>query len=334
MKILAIEASGLTASAAVLCDDRLLGEYTVNNKMTHSETLLPMIEALLGILKLTVQDMDAIAVSAGPGSFTGLRIGAATAKGLALAADLPIIRVSSLAAMGYNVHGDEHTIVCPIMDARRGQVYSAAYRDGLEIIPEAGRDIHEFIAMLNAVADKDLPGGNGGVESAERAENTANTENAGYAGHADGAENAEYAEYASDAGMTGCCPDFVFLGDGVPVHEQTIIAELKTEPSFATAENNRQRAASVAVLGGIAFTNWMSRNGLTEELLKEKGADGVDCFDRTVMNSDDFAPDYLRKPQAEREMQAGILEDPGKHSLKKIGRGEKVPADRTAQLKK
>ena len=91
MKILAIEASALTASVAITEDDLLKGEFTVNNKLTHSETLLPMLESMAEISGISLGDVDAIAVSAGPGSFTGLRIGAATAKGLALAYNCPVI---------------------------------------------------------------------------------------------------------------------------------------------------------------------------------------------------------------------------------------------------
>ena len=136
MKILAIEASGLVASVAVTEDDMLKAEFTVNNKLTHSQTLLPMLKEMLHISGESLDDIDAIAVSAGPGSFTGLRIGAATAKGLALAKDIPIIKISSLEALMYELASDSHDVICPIMDARRGQVYCAAWRDGEKLIPE------------------------------------------------------------------------------------------------------------------------------------------------------------------------------------------------------
>ncbi len=148
MNILAIESSGLVASAAVVEDGLLKTEFTINNRLTHSETLLPMIKSMYDISGLDMNKTDAIAVSAGPGSFTGLRIGAATAKGLALALNIPVISVSSLKAMACGVSGLSGSVICPIMDARREQVYSAAYRAGAELLAEEARDIHEFLAEL------------------------------------------------------------------------------------------------------------------------------------------------------------------------------------------
>lgn len=126
MKILAIEASSAVASAAILTDDIITAEYTINNKLTHSQTLLPMIDEICGRTETDLGDFDAIAVSSGPGSFTGLRIGSATAKGLGQALGIPIIHVPTLEAMAYNYYGT-NTIVCPIMDARRNQVYTGVY---------------------------------------------------------------------------------------------------------------------------------------------------------------------------------------------------------------
>ena len=99
MNILAIDSSGLTASVALQTDGKLTAEYTVNNKKTHSQTLLPMIEEIMRSEGLEPKDLDCIAVSAGPGSFTGLRIGSATAKGLGLALDIPVAEVSTLQAL-------------------------------------------------------------------------------------------------------------------------------------------------------------------------------------------------------------------------------------------
>lgn len=126
MKILGIDSSGLVASAAVVEDDNLLAEYTVNYKKTHSQTLLPMLDEIVKMTELELETMDAIAVAAGPGSFTGLRIGSATAKGLGLALDKPLAAVPTVDALAYNLWGTDK-IVCPIMDARRGQVYTGIY---------------------------------------------------------------------------------------------------------------------------------------------------------------------------------------------------------------
>ena len=121
MKILALDSSGLVASVAVAEDDVLTAEYTVNYKKTHSQTLLPMLQAVKDMIELDLSTVDAIAVAAGPGSFTGLRIGSATAKGLALAMDCPIVEVKTVEGLAYNLYGTDK-VVCPLMDARRNQV--------------------------------------------------------------------------------------------------------------------------------------------------------------------------------------------------------------------
>ncbi|MDO4960378.1 MAG: tRNA (adenosine(37)-N6)-threonylcarbamoyltransferase complex dimerization subunit type 1 TsaB [Eubacteriales bacterium] len=269
MKILAIESSGLTASAAFLDGETLKTEFTVNNRLTHSETLLPMIREMLDIAGIPIESADAIAVSAGPGSFTGLRIGAATAKGLALALNRPIVSVSALQAMAYGLSILSDAVICPIMDARRAQVYCAAFRCGAAVLDEGAKDIRDFINELAAIPD---------------------------------AEDAE----------------FVFIGDGVPVHADTISSELPREVIFAGALFNRQRAAGVAELGSIIYKDWLLKHGLSAEEVSKAGADSISCFEGRVMNSDNFVPEYLRQTQAEREMKAGLLEDAGKHSLRKM----------------
>lgn len=126
MKILALDSSGLVVSAAVVEDDITIAEYTINHKKTHSQTLLPMLDELRRMTELDLHTLDAIAVAAGPGSFTGLRIGSATAKGLGLALDIPIIPVPTVDALAFNLYGSGG-LVCPIMDARRNQVYTGLY---------------------------------------------------------------------------------------------------------------------------------------------------------------------------------------------------------------
>ena len=126
MKILGIDGSGLVASVALVEDDNLIGEYTTGYKKTHSQTLLPMLDELKKMIELDLNSIDAIAVSAGPGSFTGLRIASATAKGLGLSLGCPIISVPTVDAIAFNLWGQAGAI-CPIMDARRGQVYTGLY---------------------------------------------------------------------------------------------------------------------------------------------------------------------------------------------------------------
>lgn len=148
MKILALDSTALTASVAVCEDGRLLSEFTVNNGNTHSETILPMIESMLKRLSLTAQDIDVFACSAGPGSFTGVRIGAATVKGLAFGSDKPCIGVSTLRALAYNVQGCGG-IICSVMNARRGQVYNALFEsDGTRICDDRALAIEELCTEL------------------------------------------------------------------------------------------------------------------------------------------------------------------------------------------
>ncbi len=127
MRVLGIDSSGLVASVAVVEDDRLLAEYTVNYKKTHSQTLLPMLDEIARMTELDLHTIDVIAVAAGPGSFTGLRIGSATAKGLGLALGKPLAAVPTVDALAYNLWGSAQ-LVCPLMDARRNQVYTGLYR--------------------------------------------------------------------------------------------------------------------------------------------------------------------------------------------------------------
>lgn len=131
MKILALDSSGLVASVAVMEEETLLAEYTVNYKKTHSQTLLPMLNEAAKMIDLDLQSIDAIAVAGGPGSFTGLRIGSATAKGLGLALNKPIVSVLTVDALAWNLYGSSY-VICPMMDARRNQVYTGIYRFACE----------------------------------------------------------------------------------------------------------------------------------------------------------------------------------------------------------
>lgn len=157
VRLLAVESSSLVASAAILEDDRILAEYTTDHKKTHSQTLLPMIDEIVRMTQTELSALDAIAVSSGPGSFTGLRIGAATAKGLAMTLDIPVVAVPTLDAQAYGLCAGMSTpyIICPIMDARRNQVYTGIYRPGAgmpeSIMPGAAMDIRELLTRLESL---------------------------------------------------------------------------------------------------------------------------------------------------------------------------------------
>ncbi|HEX2985738.1 MAG TPA: tRNA (adenosine(37)-N6)-threonylcarbamoyltransferase complex dimerization subunit type 1 TsaB [Caproiciproducens sp.] len=126
MKILAIDSSATAASAALVEDGKILGEFYINTRLTHSQTLMPMIANVLDCTRTELKDVDLFAVSAGPGSFTGIRIGVASIKGLAMAQNKPCVGVSTLEAMAHNLEHLEGT-VCAVMDARCQQVYNAVF---------------------------------------------------------------------------------------------------------------------------------------------------------------------------------------------------------------
>ncbi len=226
MKILAIDSSGLTASVAIAEDDNLLAEYTVNNKKTHSQTLLPMLDEIVKATDTELEEIDAIAVAKGPGSFTGLRIGASTVKGLALALDKPVVPVPTLEGLAYNLWNMSE-LVCPIMDARRNQVYTALYKfengEPVTVMPQTPLDIDELLDVI--------------LEKNEKV---------------------------------------TFAGDGVDVYSDHIVSRIP-DALFAPLHINKQHAGSVAFAGMTRF---------------KRGE---------FINGDDFAPEYLRVSQAERE---------------------------------
>ena len=211
MRVLAIDSSGLTATVAVVEDTQTIAEYTVNYKKTHSQTLLPMIDEMAKMVELDLEKVDAIAVAGGPESFTGLRIGSATAKGLGLALDKPLIHVPTVDALAYNVYGCDD-LICPIMDARRKQVYTGVYTFSIKAGEKDGTNLVEpvfqVLKMQMAIAVEDL---------IKRLNNYGRR--------------------------------VVFLGDGVPVYKDMLEEGLKVPYSFAPSYMNRQRAAVVGALG-------------------------------------------------------------------------------------
>jgi len=223
MLVIGIESSALVASVAIAEDDRLVAEYTMNNKKTHSQTLLPMLDEIVKASGIALGDIDAIAISRGPGSFTGLRIGSATAKGLGLALDKPLIEVPTLDAMAFDLYGAAGSLICPIMDARRQEVYSGIYEfvpvsrlDGerLKYAPKAeplkGEDP---LVLVNTVPESAGPV-TGVIEK-----------------------------------LNAMGRSVIYLGDGVPAYAELIAQGMKVPYSFAPAQLSRQRAGAVAILG-------------------------------------------------------------------------------------
>lgn len=159
MKILALDSSGLVAGVAYLEDGVIKGVSGVNHMKTHSQTLLPMVDNLVKSLDVKLEDIDYIAVAKGPGSFTGLRIGVATVKGLGLGLGKDTVGVSTLEALALNWTGVDG-LVCPIMDARRSQVYTAVYKfeDNIpapvEVMASESMMIEDLVNYLNDKREK------------------------------------------------------------------------------------------------------------------------------------------------------------------------------------
>lgn len=157
MKILGLDSSGIVASVAITEDENLIAEYTVNYKKTHSQTLLPMLDELVRMTEIDLDSIDGIAVAAGPGSFTGLRIGSATAKGLGLALKKPLIEVPTVDALAYNLY-DAQGMICPIMDARRNQVYTGIYRfEDHELVTVEAQMAIPMTELIEKLNDKGQP---------------------------------------------------------------------------------------------------------------------------------------------------------------------------------
>lgn len=209
MRVLAIDSSGMTATVAVVEDTQTIAEYTVNLKKTHSQTLLPMIDTMGKMIELDLKSIDAIAVAGGPGSFTGLRIGSATAKGLGLALEKPLIHVPTVDGLAYNLYGCQD-IICPIMDARRKQVYTGMYTFARREL-EGSKETELVLDVLEAQNASPID---------------------------------ELIERLNIHGRP-----VVFLGDGVPVYQDVIREKMRVPFSFAPASANRQRAAVVGALG-------------------------------------------------------------------------------------
>ena len=227
MNILAIDASGLSGSVAYISDYKLVGEYYICHKLTHSQTIMPMLEHLKNMIGLELDKIDAIAVTSGPGSFTGIRIGVATAKAMALAIGVPIIGIPTLDVMANNITFADK-LICPIMDARRNQVYTSLYKWEESTLQR----VEEYLAvpideLLEKIADQEV----------------------------------------------------IFLGDGVDVLRSQIVNKMGDKAHFAPSFLHMQRASVLAHLACEAY-----ERGETED-------------------ADEFVPMYLRKSQAERELE-------------------------------
>lgn len=227
MIVLSIDSSSKVATVALLNDDTLLGEYVINDKREHSVLLMPMIENLLKDCELTINDIDGFVVSKGPGSFTGLRIGMATIKGLSFGANKPYISLSSLDGLAYSL-SYFNGIICPIMDALRKNVYTALYKneDGefKNIMEPTPMELPDLLEMLK-----------------EKNE------------------------------------EVIFTGDGLLKHKEYIKVNFPNA-KFASNHVSLTRASSIGELG-------------------------LNLLKQGIKDDPNSAPVYLKKPQAERELE-------------------------------
>ncbi len=221
MNMLAIDTSGPSAGVAIIVDGDLRYEATTSNKMTHSANLMPMVEEALLRGGVTLADIGLLAVVVGPGSFTGVRIGVSAAKGMAMAMKTPCVPVNALEALARGL-GREDIIVCPIRDARAGQVYGAAFLGAQRLMEDAVLKLTEYVEVIHSLGSR-----------------------------------------------------FLFVGDGVAVHQAMLKDLLGESASFAPPHLNALKAGAAAIIA-------MEQQHL-------------------AISADELTPLYLRKPQAERE---------------------------------
>ncbi len=255
MKILGIDTSGLVGTVAISDGDILTAEFQIQYKTTHSEILMPMLEDIRSKIDLDLKTIDAIAIAKGPGSFTGLRIGSATAKGLALALDKPIIPIPTVDGLAYNFYGNEK-IICPMMDARRSQVYTGIYT----FVPADTEEKNSERSYTMKVIHEQ------------------------FATSVD-----DIAERLNETGKP-----VILLGDGIPVYHDKLEKLLKVPFNVAPLHLSRQNAGALLALAGV-----YAKEG-------------------RFVSADDFAPDYLRLSQAEREAREKELSKDGAASQREL----------------
>lgn len=266
MKILGIETTGPFCSAAIL-DGEDIDERVSEEKLNHLKSLTPMIDELMRVGGHKLTDMDAIAVSAGPGSFTGIRIGVSTGRALNQVSGVPLISVPTLFAFGCSEYeANKEGIVCPLFNARRGQVYAGAYSDFCEIIPGGPYMLDEFIGMLKEIGES-------------RAASDGADSFAVAAG--DGEDSSGAAAAAKALGKV------LFIGDGVDAYADKI-EELCAGMDYEM-KSVYQDAAGVC------------------EMAADMLADPETFAGRLGLSYNDLKPEYMRITEAEQRLKDGTL---------------------------
>lgn len=230
MKLLGIETSTRTGSVAIVEGEEIIAEYTLKSKETHTARLMPAIDHILKDTHLTIHQMDAVAVSLGPGSFTGLRIGLATAKGLCLALRKPLVGILTLDALAHNICYSSH-IICPLLDARKGEVYAALYR-------------HQTTPGTSSAASSLTCKGNLGRPASEKS--------SAFPSPVTGYQLEKLTDnlvLPPDELLSKIDDSTIFLGDTLARYRSLIEKRLGNKAAFAPPYLNFPRAANVAILG-------------------------------------------------------------------------------------
>ena len=293
MKIFALDTSSKVATIGILEDEKVLLENTLNDKKTHSENLMPMIEAAFQSVNLTPKDIDVFGVTIGPGAFTGIRIGISTIKGMAEALGKPVVGLSALEVLAAGIPPTDR-IVCPILDAQRNQVYAGLYQyrsaeDSENPLP-TGREISEADEVKDAKEGEDAKNTKHGKDTKDT-KNAKDTENDKDA--IDAKNAATIAKISQTATLTVIrdtevikIADLVavaakldkkilFVGDGLKLHEGTL------------------REGLVERFEKPLFANQIPRASVVGELTRRKHLEGKSH------GAEELKPVYLRKSQAE-----------------------------------
>ena len=291
MRILGIETTGPFCSAAILDGDDI-EERLSEEKLNHLTALTPMIEELLSCGGFRLTDMDAIAVSAGPGSFTGIRIGVSTGRGLNQVSGVPLISVPTLFAFGCSEYeGNKMGTVCPLLNARRGQVYAGAYNDFCEIVPGGPYMLDEFLEKtFAAVSELKAAAGSGSPAGFDAASAVFDAASAGAAGNEEG----------NDPGQ------LLFVGDGVDAYSD-MIREICMRNGYLPSDDGSGDGGKEKTAGTFVLKSKYQDAAGVCEMAADMIADPDTFGERLGLSYDELKPEYMRMTEAEQRLRDGTL---------------------------